>query len=161
MKYENYEKIIIERLTCPELDVQNREPNTSELNRQRQTTKPAVYVLYQGSSFAEPEELGMISQTETMTFDIIIFARKQRGEKGAYAAFEIITRRLLGYRTQGMRTPVTFLKFGYVSETNTTYQYALQCSFTSYIVQSCNEEETGQPPLIKQITNNITTTVQK
>jgi hypothetical protein len=93
----------------------------------------------------------MISQMETMTFEIIIIARKQRGEKGAYAAFETITRRLLGYREKRMRTPVIFQKFGYVSETNTTYQYALQCSFTGYIVESCKNEDTEQTPMIKEI----------
>ena len=161
MKYENYEKMIIARLQkCPELDVQTKEIDSSGLNKQQQSSKPMVYVLYQGSTFDEPQELGMISQLETMAFDIIIFARKQRGSTGAYAAFEILTKNLLGYREKGMRSPIIFQKFGYVSETNTTWQYALQCSFTGYIVESCDEENSEQPPLIKKITNNLTSVMQ-
>jgi hypothetical protein len=160
MKYEKYEKMIIDRLSqCPELDVQTKETNSSGLNTARQSSKPMIYVLYQGSAYEEPQELGVIAQTETMSFEVIIFARKQRGTTGAYAAFETITKKLLGYREKGMRTPVIFQKFGYVSETNTTYQYALQCSFTGYIVENC-DEETAEPGLIKKITNNITGVTQ-
>jgi hypothetical protein len=155
MKYENYENIIIERLQCPELDVRKNEITQAELNKYSQTSKPIVYVLYQGSTYDNPETFGPVAQLETMNFNVVIMARKQRGVKGAYAAYEAITRRLLGYRTKEIRTPVIFQKFGYVSETNTTYQYALQCSFTGYIVQSCEKDETELPPLIKKITNNI------
>jgi hypothetical protein len=160
MKYEKYEKMIIDRLTsCPELDVQTEEIDSSGLNRSQQSSKPTVYVLYQGSTYGEPQELGMISQTETMTFEVILFTRKQRGPAGAYAAFEILTKKLLGYREKGMRTPLVFQKFGYVSETNATYQYALQCSFTSYIVEN-EDEGTEDPTLIKKITNNMTEVTQ-
>jgi hypothetical protein len=158
MKYENYEKIIIERLKCPELDVRTAELSAAELNKYRQSVKPVVFVLYQGSEYSAPEELGVIAQSETMKFDIVIFARRQRGEHGAYAAFETITRRLLGYREKGMRTPVIFQKFGYVSELNAIYQYALQCSCSGYIVEKCDEGETA--PLIKQITNNLNSIVK-
>jgi hypothetical protein len=155
MKYENFEKILIDRLSqCPELDVQIDETDLSQLNRPRQSTKPLVYVLYQGSTYDVPQALDVISQTETMTFEIIVFARRQRGPEGAYEAFETVTRKLLGYWEPGMRTPVVFQKFGYVSETNATYQYALQCSFTAYIVQAC-EEDVEMPPLIKKITNKF------
>jgi len=154
MKYENYEKIIIARLQCPELEVRQGELTSADLNSFRQAQKPFIYVYYQGSSYESPENLGMISQVETMSFEVIIFARKQRGKQGAYEAFETVTKRLLGWREKGMRTPVTFQKFGYVSETNTTYQYALLCSFTGYIVET-REKDDSQPNLIKQITNNI------
>jgi hypothetical protein len=153
MKYENYEKVIIERLVCPELDVRTNELTAAELNKCRQSTKPTVFVLYQGSEYDEPKELGIISQSETMRFDIVVFTRTQRGKNGAYAALEIITQRLLGYREKGMRTPVIFQKFGYVSEVNAVFQYVLQCSFTGYIVEK--REKTDLPPSIKKITNNL------
>ena len=149
MKYENYEKMIINRLrSCQGLNVLSCEIDSSALNR-KQSSNPNVYVLYQGSVYDNPDELAVIAQAETMTFEIIIFAQKQRGEKGIYAAFESITKRLLGYREKGMRTPILFQKFGYVSETNAIYQYALQCSFTGYIVE-CRDEDT-EVPLINNI----------
>ncbi|MDR2805840.1 MAG: Gp37 family protein [Dysgonamonadaceae bacterium] len=157
MKYENYEKMIIERLKCPELDVRTEELTSAELNRRR-SVKPVIFVLYQGSEYEEPKELGVVAQSETMRFDVIIFSRTQRGEHGAYSAFETITQRLLGYREKGMMTPVVFQKFGYVSEMNTFFQYALQCSFTSYIVEKHNNEEPA--PLIKQIKNNLNSSVK-
>jgi len=156
MKYEDYEKIIINRLQqCPELDIITCEIDSSVLNRQQQSSKPTIYVMYQGSSYDDPESLGMISQMETMTFEIIISAMKQRGKKGVYAAFETITKKLLGYREKGMRTPVIFQKFGYVSETDAVYRYVLQCSFTGYIVECRDINVTEQPALITQITNKI------
>ena len=155
MKYENYEKMIIDRLQkCQELDILACEIDSSVLSRQK-SFKPSVYVLYQGSQYEDPETLSMIAQMETMTFEIVIIARKLRGKSGIYAAFEIITKKLLGYREKGMRTPVIFQKFGYVSEMQGTYQYALQCSFTGYIVQSY-DEDAEKPLLIQKITNNIT-----
>ena len=153
MKYESYEKMIIDRLSCQELEVRTKELNDDELNRFRQAKKPVVYVMYQGSDYSEPEELGVIAQKETMAFDIIIFARTQRGKTGVYSAFETVTKRLLGYREKGMRTPVIFQKFGYAAKIDDTYQYALQCSFTGYIVESDRQEE--NVPLITGITNNI------
>jgi len=160
MKYENYEKMIIDRLQkCPELDILTCEIDSSVLSRQK-SSKPSVYILYQGSQYEDPETLGMTAQTETMTFEIVIFARKLRGKSGIYASFETITKRLLGYHEKGMRTPVTFQKFGYVSEMQGYYQYALQCSFTGYIVESCNEENEEHSPLIKQIINNLTNVME-
>jgi hypothetical protein len=135
MKYENYERLLIEQLMCPELDVRIGELDVSDLNKRRQTARPIVFVLYQGSEFASPEPLRFIAQVETMKFEIVVFARTQRGAQGIYEAFETITHRLLGYRDVSMRTPVIFDRFGYVSEVNGTYQYALQCSFTGYIAE--------------------------
>ncbi|GHT07778.1 hypothetical protein AGMMS49525_16960 [Bacteroidia bacterium] len=43
-----------------------------------------------------------------------------------------------------------------MSETTTTWQYALLLSFTSYIVERDNVNDEPLAPLIKQITNNLT-----
>lgn len=155
MKYENFEKAIAARLDFKGVDVSTL-PLPIELNKARQTTKPQLFVIFTGADYGERENLGVMAQVETLHFEISIFARKRLAKLGIYELFETITKQLLGYKLPHARTKISFDKFGYVSETTTTWQYALLLSFTSYIVERDNVNDEPLAPLIKQITNNLT-----
>jgi hypothetical protein len=151
MKYEQYENAVVERLQI-EGTVTGAFPNENSLNTAF-GGKPHVYVLFNGSSFAKPEQLGGIAQMEKVHFAVVFLAFHRRGETGIYALMEETCMRLLGYRLPGAATPITFDELGYNRETRGIWQYELVFSFATYAVQRDEPEETA--PLIKQITNNL------
>jgi hypothetical protein len=151
MKYEDYEDAIVERLKRQGVSV-SALPHVDVLNEPRQTTKPQLFVIYQGSDYAERENLSVVSQVETLRFEIFIKAQKRRGKLGIFDLYNGISRCLLGYKLNGARTVITFDSFGYVAGIQNNWQYALTFSFTGYIVEN---PEIENPALITQITNNV------
>jgi hypothetical protein len=150
-QYEGYENAIIERIQRDGVDV-SALPHVDVLNEALQTDRPQLFVIYNGSDYAEPEELALIVQAETMHFEIFICSRNRQGEAGVFDLYRHITTRLLGYKPAGARTKIAFNNFKYVSGLQNNWQYALTFSFTGYAVEQPDEEAYT---LIKDINNNI------
>jgi hypothetical protein len=152
MSYEELEDAIVERLQCQGVDVLVL-PHTDVLNEARMTEKPRIFVIYQGSDFADREELAVVAQEETLRFELFFRARKRRGHLGVFDLYRHAASRLLGWKPDsGKGDKITFGNFGYVSGIQNNWQYALTFSFDSYIVEN-PEDPYFQP--IKQIINNI------
>lgn len=151
MLYEEYEDIIIERARMLGIDV-SALPYVEALNDPRPTAKPQVYIMYNGSSFSDPENIGATVQRETLNFEIFIKARSRRGERGVFAVSEEIKGRLMGWKPDGAITPVAFTSFGYVTGVMNNWQYMMTFTFDRYAVQ----RDFSQPErLIKKITPKI------
>lgn len=134
MLYEDYEDIIIERSQMQGVDV-SALPCVEALNESRPTVKPQVYIMYNGSTFADPGNIGATVQLETLNFEIFIKSRSRRGDKGVFAVSEEIKGRLMGWKPDGAITPVALASFGYVTGLTNNWQYMLTFSFDRYAVQ--------------------------
>lgn len=154
MNYEELEDIIVERIKRKGVDVSVL-PSVDILNAPRQTAKPQLYVIYQGSDFGECENLTVISQPETLRFEVFMRAKSRRGKMGIFDLYKEISKQLLGFKPTGAKTAITFNSFGYVSGVQNNWQYALAFSFTGYIVETDNTAP--DPVKITQVSNKIKT----
>lgn len=150
MNYEQYEDQIVELLKMQEVTVDVL-PHIALLNEARPTSKPQIFVIINGGSFAEPENLAVISQLETVQCEIFIRAKSRRGKLGVFGLYEEFSKKLLGYKLTGAKTAITFNQFGYVAGIQNNWQYALTFSFDRYKVEADGSVETK---LIKKITTN-------
>ena len=139
MSYEDYENAIIEILQIPGCETKPL-PLVSALNAPR-TGKPRIFVILNGSTFSDQENLAVVSQLETIQGEISIWAAKRRGNNAIYALIEKITEKLLGYKLPNAKDKITFTQFGYVNEQQGAWQYALQFTFTRYKVQKYHDEQ--------------------
>ena len=67
----------------------------------RQTERPQIFVLVNGTEFAEREELAVVAQLGTVQCELFIRAKNRRGKLGLFDVYEAAKSRLLGYRMQG------------------------------------------------------------
>lgn len=63
--------------------------------------RPQVYVSYDSSDFSSPETLSKITQEEKLLIGIEIHTKARRGQRGVFAIFETICKKLLGYKLIG------------------------------------------------------------
>ena len=101
-------------LQMPGVDVKPL-PKIEALELPRQTERPQIFVLVNGTEFAEREELAVVAQLGTVQCELFIRAKNRRGKLGLFDVYEAAKSRLLGYRMQGAKTPIYFNSFGYVS----------------------------------------------
>ena len=139
MTYEEYENLFAEQLKMPGVDVSVL-PSLEALNMARMTVKPRVFVIYNGSQFAEREELDVVAQAETLRFEVFIQAIKRSGANGIFGVADEVNRRLLGFCPPDAQFPITFSEFGYVSGVQNGWQYALAFTFTAYKIEACRPE---------------------
>lgn len=112
--YERYEDELVTLLQMPGVDVKPL-PKIEALELPRQTERPQIFVLVNGTEFAEREELAVVAQLGTVQCELFIRAKNRRGKLGLFDVYEAAKSRLLGYRMQGAKTPIYFNSFGYVS----------------------------------------------
>lgn len=122
--YEKYEDELVALLQMPGVDVKPL-PKIEALELPRQTERPQIFVLVNGTEFAEREELAVVAQLGTVQCELFIRAKNRRGKLGLFDVYEAAKSRLLGYRMQGAKTPIYFNSFGYVSGLHNYWQYAL------------------------------------
>lgn len=134
MNYEQYEDLIVDLLYIPGVSV-NVLPHVAILNEARPTSKPQLFVILHGSTFAEPENLSVMSQLETIKCEVFIRAKSRRGHLGIFDLYEKITSRLLGYKLPGAKTAITLGLFDYVAGIQNNWQYSLSFSFDAYKVE--------------------------
>ena len=149
--YERYEDELVALLQMPGVEVSPL-PKVEMLEMPRQTQKPQIFVLVNGTEFAEREELAVVAQLGTVQCELFFRAQKRRGKFGVFDVYEAARRRLLGYRMQGAKTPIYFNSFGYVSGLHNYWQYALTFSFAVYAVEV---DKSDNASIIKQIINEI------
>lgn len=148
MNFGLWEDEIVERLEMNGAEVKAL-PHVTELNDPRPTVRPQLYVIIHGSNLAEPDNLAVISQEETIQGEIFIRSKHRRGEMGIFDLYDKITNLLLGYRLAGTKYPITFGQFGYVTGLLNNWQYSLAFSFTAYRIQGDDPEP---DKLIRKIT---------
>lgn len=148
MLYEDYEDTIVERMKMQGVEV-SALPTVDVLNDSRPAARPCLYIMYNGSAYADPENVGAVTQKETLNFEAFIKAKSRRGKTGVFAVAEEIKGRLMGWHPAGAITPVTLSSFGYVAGTQNSWQYMLSFTFDRYAVQ---RDFTEPVPPIKQIT---------
>lgn len=146
--YEDYENTIVDWLNLPGVEV-SALPTVDVLNDPRPTAKPYLYIMYNGSTFGDPENMAATTQKETLNFEAFIKAKSRRGKNGVFAVAEEAKGRLMGWRPAGAITPVVLSSFGYVSGVQNNWQYMLTFEFTRYVTQQDFAEPTET---IKQIT---------
>ena len=150
--YEKYEDELVALLQMPGVDVKPL-PKIEALELPRQTERPQIFVLVNGTEFAEREELAVVAQLGTVQCELFIRAKNRRGKLGLFDGYEAAKSRLLGYRMQGAKTPIYFNSFGYVSGLHNYWQYALTFSFAAYSVEADRPDDI---PTIRQIENEFT-----
>lgn len=150
--YERYEDELVALLQMPGVDVKPL-PKIEALELPRQTEKPQIFVLVNGTEFAEREELAVVAQLGTVQCELFIRAKNRRGQLGLFDVYEAAKSRLLGHRRQGAKTPIYFNSFGYVSGLHNYWQYALTFSFAAYTVEA---DRPDGVPTIKEIKNEFT-----
>lgn len=148
MMYEDYENGFVDRLNMPGVEV-SALPMVEVLNDPRPTAKPYLYIMYNGSTYSDPENMAATTQKETLNFEVFIKAKSRRGKNGVFAVAEEVKGRLMGWRPAGAITPVTLSSFGYVTGNQNNWQYMLTFEFTRYVTQRDFTEPTET---IKQIT---------
>lgn len=152
MNYEKIEDVIVGRLTMPGVSV-SALPHISALNEARPVTKPQLFVLVNGGSFSDRENLSVVSQLEDIQVEIFMRAKNRRGKLGIFALYEECSRLLLGFKVPGAKEAITFNQFGYVAGIQNTWQYALIVSFSAYRMEA--EDKEPYDTTIKKITTNI------
>ncbi len=150
--YERYEDELVALLQMPGVDVRPL-PKIEALELPRQTEKPQIFVLVNGTEFSEREDLAVVAQLGTIQCELFIRTKNRRGKLGLFDVYETAKSRLLGYRMHGAKTPIYFNSFGYVSGLHNYWQYALTFSFTAYTVESDRHDGV---PMIKEIKNEFT-----
>lgn len=149
--YERYEDELVELLKMQGVEVKPL-PKVEALELPRQTQIPQIFILVNGTEYAEREELTVVAQLGTVQCEVFIRAKNRRGKGGLFEVFEEVKKRLLGYRMQDAKTPIYFNSFGYVSGLHNYWQYALTFSFGAYAVEV---DKSDDGPIIKQITHEI------
>ena len=165
--YDRYEDELVTLLQMPGVDVKPL-PKIEALELPRQTEKPQIFVLVNGTEFAEREELAVVAQLGTVQCELFIRAKNRRGTVrggrgggagnrrgilGLFDVYEAAKSRLLGHRMLGAKTPIYFNSFGYVSGLHNYWQYALTFSFAAYTVEA---DRPDSVPTIKEIKNEFT-----
>lgn len=105
--YERYEDELVTLLQMPGVDVKPL-PKIEALELPRQTEKPQIFVLVNGTEFAEREELAVVAQLGTVQCELFIRAKNRRGKLGLFDVYEAAKSRLLGHRMLGAKTPIYF-----------------------------------------------------
>lgn len=146
--YEDYENGFVNRLNMSGVEV-SALPTVDALNDPRPATRPTLYVMYNGSSYSDPENMAATTQKETLNFEVFIKAKSRRGKNGIFVVSEEVKGRLMGWRPAGAITPVILSSFGYVAGNQNNWQYMLTFEFTRYVTQRDFAEPTET---IKQIT---------
>lgn len=100
--YEKYEDELVALLQMPGVDVKPL-PKIEALELPRQTERPQIFVLVNGTEFAEREELAVVAQLGTVQCELFIRAKNRRGKLGLFDVYEAAKSRLLGYRMQGAK----------------------------------------------------------
>lgn len=75
--YERYEDELVTLLQMPGVDVKPL-PKIEALELPRQTEKPQIFVLVNGTEFAEREELAVVAQLGTVQCELFIRAKNRR-----------------------------------------------------------------------------------
>lgn len=98
MQYEKLENDIIAQLTpgLPGVDVLALPDTLADFTKSFKTGK--ITVAYKGSKFAQALSTNVLSQLETVEFELIVQARLLRGPNGVYAFMEAIKGLILGYK---------------------------------------------------------------
>lgn len=148
MSYEDYENGFVDRLKMPGVEVSVL-PAVDVLNDPRPAARPYIYIMYNGSTYGDPENMAATTQKETLNFEVFFKAKSRRGKNGVFAVSEEVKGRLMGWPPAGAITPVTLSSFGYVTGNQNNWQYMLTFSFDRYVTQ---REFTEPAPPIKQIT---------
>lgn len=146
--YEDYEDGFVERLKMQGVDV-SALPTVDALNDPRPTAKPYIYIMYNGSSYGDPENITATTQKETLNFEVFFKAKSRRGKNGVLAVAEEVKGRVMGWKPTGAITPVVLSSFGYVTGNQNNWQYMLTFEFARYVTQRDFSEPTET---IKQIT---------
>lgn len=79
--YEKYEDELVALLQMPGVDVKPL-PKVEALELPRQTERPQIFVLVNGTEFAEREELAVVAQLGTVQCELFIRAKNRRGKLG-------------------------------------------------------------------------------
>lgn len=85
--YERYEDELVTLLQMPGVDVKPL-PKIEALELPRQTEKPQIFVLVNGTEFAEREELAVVAQLGTVQCELFIRAKNRRGKLGLFDVYE-------------------------------------------------------------------------
>ena len=129
--YEKYEDELVALLQMPGVDVKPL-PKVEALELPRQTERPQIFVLVNGTEFAEREELAVVAQLGTVQCELFIRAKNRRGKLGLFDVYEAAKSRLLGYRMQGAKTPIYFNSFGMSSGRSASTEYAANENVSAY-----------------------------
>lgn len=106
--YERYEDELVTLLQMPGVDVKPL-PKIEALELPRQTEKPQIFVLVNGTEFAEREELAVVAQLGTVQCELFIRAKNRRGKLGLFDVYEAAKSRLLGHRMLGAKTTIILI----------------------------------------------------
>ena len=150
--YDEYENLYVGILSDANVDV-SALPLIDDLNVPRVLTKPRIYVIYTGSTFADLSNFGDYAQEETMSFEVYIQAQKRDGANGIFATAEEAIQRIIKTRMPDSRHRTTLQAFGYVTGIQNSWQYRLTFTFPRIRVMREVEIDYG---LIKKITTNLT-----
>ncbi len=147
MNYADFEDAIVELLDIPGVDISVL-PHVAALNELRPTMKPQLFVIINGATFEQPDNMGVMSQLGSVSGEIFMRAKSRRGNLGIFDLYTQICGRLMGVKLAKTKRPITLSQFGYVAGLQNNWQYSLTFSFTAYERESMPPE----PELtIKQI----------
>lgn len=125
--------------------------NESEYTRS--FTKPIVFIAFVGSEYDSPINLGLIVQTETITFEAIIRAKTRRGTSGIFAVINDIKSKLLGKKLDIGFTEISLIKNGFIDSriTQNDWNYMLSFSTTTKAIENLPKPDY---PTFQQIDTN-------
>jgi len=150
--YDVYENMIVKRLEHPDWDVSPL-PLIEKLNVSQ--TRPQLYVIFSGSTIEDVPNLGDFAQNESLTFEVLIYARTRDGERGIFAVAEEVIQRLLKWKLKDAFHKITLASFGYVEGIQNNWRYDLKFSFPRVRIMREESEEPINITKIDQIYNEV------
>lgn len=111
----------------------------TEAEMARNFIKPTVFICCVGADFGSPENLGVLCQEETVTFEAIIRAKNRRGTAGIFAIVKDIFDKMMGYKFPGC-DKIQLIRHGYIEGNPNNWNYVFSFSLNAKSVENQPEE---------------------
>ena len=163
MDYEIAEDSIRNRLAdklAEGIDAKVMEETEAEV--ERPITAPRATVCFFSTDYDQSRSTGEISQEETVTFVIMITARRRRSGKGVYDIYNQCRAALLGWTPEGCTHKIQFKQFKIELNEGGWFTYGLYLETRGMIVEDITEIEEleASMPTFQEITFDETITAQ-
>jgi len=111
----------------------------NEADYPKNLNKSCALIMCCGADFSEPENLSVMVQEETISFDVTILAKTRRGESGIFAIIKNISDKIMGYQFPGCGK-IQLKSHGYKEGGPNEWNYIFSFSMTSKTMENQPEE---------------------
>lgn len=121
--YTTLEDTIVARIASENYTAAVMPDCESDLNRT--PVKPSVYVSYASSTFASPDRTFLVTQMETITFEVVIRAMKRRGAGGIFSIIKEVGEKLQGYKALAGADRISLVNQNFIDDGSNAWNYIM------------------------------------